>query len=117
MKTNSKYSVIIILIPIEVLFIILFRNHGLENLFALWGIIYGIRLYRQFIDYERVSSIHCTPGLHLTNISHNPAYMTLRIEELDEISRHTSTLRDDLDIKCAYLALTVIHLALSLYFL
>ncbi|MCH4886724.1 hypothetical protein EZV73_04050 [Acidaminobacter sp. JC074] len=117
MKVNSKYTVIIVLIPIEVMFIVLFRHYGLENLFALWGIIYSIRLYRQFVDYERTSSVHVTPGLNLSRISHNPTYMSLRIEELDEISRHTSTLRNDLEIKISYLSLTMIHLVLTLIFL
>jgi len=115
MKIYSKYKVFVILVPIEIISLFMFSSVGIENLLALWGGIYVIRFYRQFFDFERVHSIHKTPGLNISGVSHNPAYAMLRIEELVKIESHERSALKNLKIKLFYLSFAIVHFTICIY--
>lgn len=115
MKIYTKYMVIIILIPIELLSVFILSNFSLENILALWGGVYAVRFYRQFFDFERMPSIYNTPGLNISGVINDPAHIEPRTEELIEAERHSGAALKNIEMKLIYLTLAIAHFGICTY--
>lgn len=108
MKTYMKYLGIIVLLALEILSVSKLSDFGLENVFALWGGLYGILLYRQFVTFTRSPSVHDTPGVH--NI--NGGSIT---GVLDPTQKHRRAAFKNIKLKLIYLTLTLGHIGICYY--
>jgi len=107
---------IVALLALEILAVSKLSNFGLENIFALWGGVFFILFYRQFVNYNRAPSVHDTPGGNLSGAIYNSDHIMLESEELAEAKKHNRAVFQNLSIKLVYLILVLVHIGLSYYF-
>jgi len=111
-----KFIGIIALLALEILAVSKLSNFGLENIFALWGGVFLILFYRQFVNFDRSPSVHSTPGGNISGAIYNSHHIMLESEELAEAKKHNRATFQHKSIKLAYLTLTLVHIGLCYYF-
>ena len=115
MKTYMKYLGIVGLLTIEAVSVNKLSNFGLDTIFAIWGGLYFILLYRQFINFGRAPSIHHTAGGSISGVLHKSPRIMLKQGEYAELKEHSRILLKNLSIKIIYLTLFLGHIGICYY--
>lgn len=117
MKTYMNYLGIIVLLAFEILTVSKLSAFGLENLFALWAGVFGVLLYRQFINYSRVHNVHETPGGMISGAYYDPTPAILETEKITRLEKYKRAALKNGMLKLTYLTLTLANVAMSYYYL
>ncbi|MBI9011001.1 MAG: hypothetical protein JEZ08_02125 [Clostridiales bacterium] len=121
MKTYMKYIGIVVLLILEILSVSKFSDFGLENIFALWGGLFFILFYRQFVNFDRSPSVHQTPGVHdiaggsASGVLKHSTHLRFGTKKHGKMKKHSGAAFKNLSLKLIYLTLTLAHIGICYY--